>query len=175
MDTTLPMLKCSLSLTLQRFFPYAAHIMCPQPPGKPYIHYMEGDFVNFTIAESAADFNHVIANYLQPIKLLHPFVPQLPPARVTEDGIRVLPIIAFQVTLFANSGICIGSIYSHVVGDGKSFMHFMRSWTSVYRSGGDLTCLENSLPLINKDVIKDPGDLRVGWIEELLALGIILY
>ncbi|XWS63356.1 hypothetical protein CRYUN_Cryun06bG0089100 [Craigia yunnanensis] len=166
METTLPMLKRSLSLTLQRFFPYAANIMCPQPPGKPYIHYMEGDFVNFTVAECTADFNHVIANYPRSIKLLHPFVPQLPPARSTEDGIRVLPIIAFQVTVFPNSGICIGSTYCHVVGDGKSFMHFMRSWTSVYRSGGDLTCLGNSLPLINKDVIKDTGGIESVQLKE---------
>ncbi|XP_007043459.2 PREDICTED: coumaroyl-CoA:anthocyanidin 3-O-glucoside-6''-O-coumaroyltransferase 1 [Theobroma cacao] len=161
METTLPMLKCSLSLTLQHFFPYAANIMCPQPPGKPYIHYIDGDFVTFTVAESAADFNHVKANYPRDIKLLRPFVPQLPPARVAEDGIRVCPITAFQVTVFPNSGICIGSTYWHVVGDGKSFMHFMRSWTAVCRSGGDLTCLENSLPLINKDVIKDPGGIEL--------------
>ncbi|XVE92840.1 hypothetical protein REPUB_Repub01dG0137400 [Reevesia pubescens] len=161
METTLPLLKHSLSLTLQHFFPYAANIMCPQQPSKPYIHYMEGDFVNFTVAESAADFNHVIANYPRPIKLLHPFVPQLPPAHVTKDGTRVLPIIAFQVTVFPNSGICIASTYCHVVGDGKSFMHFMRSWTSVYRSGGDLTCLENSLPLMNRDMIKDPGGIEL--------------
>ncbi|XVE49832.1 hypothetical protein DITRI_Ditri01bG0113700 [Diplodiscus trichospermus] len=165
METTLPVLKRSLSLTLQRFFPYAANIMCPQPPGKPYIQYKEGDFVNFTVAESAANFNHVIANYPRPIKLLHPFVAKLPPARVTDDGIRVLPIIAFQVTVFPNSGICIGSTYCHVVGDGKSFMNFMRSWASVCRSGGDSTCLENSLPLINRDVIKDPRGLELGFLK----------
>ncbi|KAE8727397.1 HXXXD-type acyl-transferase family protein, putative isoform 2 [Hibiscus syriacus] len=39
-------------------------------------------------------------------------------------------------------------------------MHFVRSWTSVYRSGGDLTDLENSRPFINKDVIKDPDGLE---------------
>ncbi|MFQ6637319.1 hypothetical protein Gotur_013107 [Gossypium turneri] len=160
-ETTLPMLKRFLSLTLQHFFPYAANIMCPQPPGKPYIHYMEGDFVAFTVAESAADFNHVIANYPRPVKLLHPFVPQLPSEHVTEDGSRVLPILAFQVTVFPNFGICIGSTYCHAVGDGKSFMHLMRSWTSVYRSGGDLTCLENSLPFIKRDIIKDPGGIEL--------------
>ncbi|XVF66904.1 hypothetical protein PTKIN_Ptkin10aG0076900 [Pterospermum kingtungense] len=164
-ETTLPMLKSSLSLTLQRFFPYAANIMCPQPPGKPYLHYVEGDFISFIVAESAADFNHAIANYSRPVQLLHPFVPQLPPARLTEDGLRVLPTLAFQVTLFPNSGICIGSAYFHVVGDGSSFMHFMRSWTSVCRSGGDLTCLENSLPLINKDVIKDPSGLELAGLK----------
>ncbi|GMJ06440.1 hypothetical protein like AT1G03940 [Hibiscus trionum] len=160
-ETTLPLLKRSLSLTLQHFFPYAANVMCPQSPGKPYIHYTEGGgSVTFTVAESTADFDHVVADYPRDVKCLHPFVPQLPPAHVTEDGVRVLPTLAFQVTVFPNSGICIGSIYCHAVGDGKSFMHFMRSWTSVFRSGGDLACLENSLPLFNRDVIKDPFGLE---------------
>ncbi|KAK5776492.1 hypothetical protein PVK06_044451 [Gossypium arboreum] len=124
------------------------------------------DFVAFTVAESAADFNHVIANYPRPVNLLHPFVPQLPSEHVTEDGSRVLPILAFQVTVFPNFGICIGSTYCHAVGDGKSFMHLMRSWTSVYRSGGDLTCLENSLPFIKKDIIKDPGGIELVLLKD---------
>ncbi|EOX98508.1 HXXXD-type acyl-transferase family protein, putative [Theobroma cacao] len=155
-DTVLPLLKHSLSLTLQHFFPYAAKLMCPPPPGKPYLRYEDGDFVTFTVVESSADFNHVIANYPRDVKLLRPFAPQLPTVPVAEDGTRVLPVIAFQVTLFPNSGICIGSNYCHVVGDGKTFMHFMRSWSSVHRAGGgDLTCLEKSIPSWNKDVIKD--------------------
>ncbi|KAK6241622.1 hypothetical protein SCA6_007011 [Theobroma cacao] len=40
-------------------------------------------------------------------------------------------------------------------------MNFTRSWASVCRSGGDLTCLENSLPLNNKDVIKDPSGIAL--------------
>ncbi|KAL4385211.1 hypothetical protein GQ457_15G002750 [Hibiscus cannabinus] len=165
METTLPMLQRSLSLTLQHFYPFVANIMCPRSPGKPYIHYTEGDSIAFTVAESAADFNNVIADYPRSVKLLHPFVPQLASvARVTEEGVRVIPIIAIQVTVFPNSGICIGSTYCHAVGDGSSFMLFMRCWKSVCRSGCDLTCLENSLPLINRDVIKDPNGM------ELIAL-----
>ncbi|KAE8736394.1 HXXXD-type acyl-transferase family protein, putative isoform 2 [Hibiscus syriacus] len=167
METTLPMLKRSLSLTLQHFFPYAAHIMCPRSPDKPFIRYTEGDFVTFTVAESEEDFNHVVADYPRDVELLHPFVPQLPSEEVTEEGIRVLPILAFRVTVFPNSGICIGSTYCHAIGDGKSFMHFMRSWTSVCRSGatdGDLI-LENSLPMINKDVIKDPAGLELAYLK----------
>ncbi|GMI99672.1 hypothetical protein like AT1G03940 [Hibiscus trionum] len=165
METTLPMLLRSLSLTLQHFYPFAANIVCPRSPGKPYIYYTEGDFVTLTVAESAADFNHVIADYPRSIKLLRPFVPQLPSvARVTEDNVHVIPVIAFQITVFPNSGICIGSTYCHAVGDGNSFMQLMRCWTSVCRSGGDLTCVDISLPLINRDVIKDPNGM------ELIAL-----
>ncbi|KAE8664062.1 HXXXD-type acyl-transferase family protein, putative isoform 2 [Hibiscus syriacus] len=168
METTLPMLKRSLSLTLQHFFPYAANIMCPPSPGKPFIHYTDGDSVAFTVAESDKDFDHVVADYPRDVELLHPFVPQLPSEEVTEDGIRVLPVIALRVTVFPNSGICIGSTYHHTVGDGKSFMHFMRFWASGNRSGatdGDLIRLENSLPLINKDVVKDPAGLELAYLK----------
>ncbi|XVE93523.1 hypothetical protein REPUB_Repub01dG0202100 [Reevesia pubescens] len=156
MDTILPLLKHSLSLTLQHFFPFAANIICPPQPGKPYIHYKDGDSVTFMVVESTADFNHVIANYPRDVKLLHPFAPKLPMAPVTADGTRILPIITFQVTMFPNAGICIGSNYRHVGGDGRTFMHFMSLWTSVYRAGGNLGCLEKSLPMWNRDVIKDP-------------------
>ncbi|OMO77628.1 Transferase [Corchorus olitorius] len=163
MKTTLPTLKRSLSLALQYFFPYAANIMCPQQPGKPYIHYTDGDFVTLTVAEFAADFNHVVANHPRDIKLLHPFVPQLPPSRVAEDGSRVLPILAIQITVFPNSGVCIGTTYNHVVGDGKSFMHFMKSWASLNKSGrSDLT---HSPPLLNRDVIKVSDELELAYMR----------
>ena len=44
-------------------------------------------------------------------------------------------------------------------------MYFMRYWTSVYRAGGDLTCLEKSLPLWNKDVIKDPDGVETSLLK----------
>ncbi|OMO98901.1 Transferase [Corchorus olitorius] len=167
MENTLPTLKHSLSLALQNFFPYAANIMCPQQPGKPCIHYTDGDFVTFTIAESAADFNHVVANYPRDIKLLHPFVPQLPPSRVAEDGTRVLPVLAIQVTVFPDSGVCIGSTYNHIVGDGKSFMHFMSCWAASLNNSnsGDLTCLEHSPPSISRDVIKVSADMELRFLQ----------
>ncbi|KAE8662176.1 HXXXD-type acyl-transferase family protein, putative isoform 2 [Hibiscus syriacus] len=147
--------------------------MCPPLPGKPYIRYTEGDSVTFMAVESTTDFHHVVADYPRDVKLLHPFVPRLPSAHVTEDGIRVLPVLPIKITVFPNSGIFLGSTYCHAVGDGKSFMHFMRSWTSVCRSGGDLTDLENSLPLINKDVIKDPTptqDITAGKVRATFVL-----
>ncbi|OMO63396.1 Transferase [Corchorus olitorius] len=95
METIIPLLKHSLSLTLQHFFPYAAKLICPPPPGKPYIHYRDGDFVTFTVVESSADFNHIVANYPRDVKVLQPFAPKLLPTEA-EDGIRFLPIVAFQ-------------------------------------------------------------------------------
>ncbi|XP_022762489.1 coumaroyl-CoA:anthocyanidin 3-O-glucoside-6''-O-coumaroyltransferase 1-like [Durio zibethinus] len=159
MQTTLPIFKHSLSLTLQHFFPLAAKLMCPPPPLKPYILYTDGDSVPLIIAESTADVNHLKANYPRDIKLLHPFVSQLPPSTITSDGIRVLPIMAFKVTVFPNTGICIGMAHNHVAADGSAFMHFVRSWSSVCKSKGDLTFLDDvsRRPFHNRDAIKDPA------------------
>ncbi|GLT29803.1 hypothetical protein SLA2020_046470 [Shorea laevis] len=156
-ETTLPILKHSLSLTLQHFFPLAANIYCPPAPLKPDIRYIEGDSISFSVAECTKDFNHLKANYLRDVKLLHPFVPQLPVARSSSDGTHVFPIMALQVTVFPNFGICVGVTHCHMAADGISLMHFMRSWASVCKSKGELACLDStSLPSHNREVIKDP-------------------
>ncbi|OMO98820.1 Transferase [Corchorus olitorius] len=167
LQTTLPILKHSLSLTLQHFFPLAAKLMCPQPPLKPYILYNDGDSVSLTIAESTADVNHLKANYPRDIRLLHPFVSQLPSSStVAADGIRVLPIMALKVTVFPNAAICIGFAHCHVAADGSAFMHFVRSWSSVCKSNGDYSA--SLRPFHNRHEIKDPagcndGALKIYW------------
>ncbi|XVF01894.1 hypothetical protein REPUB_Repub04eG0128200 [Reevesia pubescens] len=159
MQTTLPNLKHSLSLTLQHFFPLAAKIMCPPPPLKPYILYTDGNSIPLIIAESAADFNHLKAYYPRDFKLLHPFASQLPPSTMSSDGIRVLPIMALKVTVFPNTGICIGMAHNHVAADGCAFMHFVRSWASQCKSKGGSTFLHDvsQRPVHNRDAIKDPA------------------
>lgn len=99
MQTTLPILKQSLSLALQHFFPLEAKIMCPPPPLKPYILHTDDDSVLFTVAESTADVKHLKADYPRDTKLLHPYAPQLPSSTTMSDGILVLPIMAFQVII----------------------------------------------------------------------------
>ncbi|XP_007043458.2 PREDICTED: coumaroyl-CoA:anthocyanidin 3-O-glucoside-6''-O-coumaroyltransferase 1 [Theobroma cacao] len=159
MQTTLPTLKQSLSLTLQHFFPLAAKLVCPPPPLEPNILYTDGDSVPLTIAESAADVNHIKANYARDIKLLHPFVSLLPPSTMSSHGIRVLPIMALKVTVFPNAAICIGMAHYHVAADGSAFMHFVRSWSSVCKSKGNSTCLDyvSQRPSHSRDAIKDPA------------------
>ncbi|MBA0772711.1 hypothetical protein Gotri_008044 [Gossypium trilobum] len=131
MQTTLPTLTQSLSLTLQHFFPLAAKLICPPPPLKPFILYSDGDSVPLIVAEfTGADVDHLTANYPRDFKLLHPFVPELPPSTMSSDGILVMPIMAIKVTVFPNTGVCIGMAHNHVAADGSAFMHFMRSWSS---------------------------------------------
>ncbi|TYJ29232.1 hypothetical protein E1A91_A06G057100v1 [Gossypium mustelinum] len=67
--------------------------------------------------------------------------------------------MAIQVTVFPNVGFSIGVGFSHVVTDGRSFGHFMKSWASIHRCEGDLACLDNYLPCFNRDLINDPVEL----------------
>ncbi|KAK8322292.1 hypothetical protein V6Z11_A12G161200 [Gossypium hirsutum] len=167
MQTTLPTLTQSLSLTLQHFFPLAAKLICPLPPLKPYILYSDGDSVPLIVAEfTGADVDHLTANYPRDFKLLHPFVPELPPSTMSSDGILVRPIMAVKVTVFPNTGVCIGMAHNHVAADGSAFMHFMRSWSSVCKSKGDSTFLDkvSRRPFYNRDALGDPD----GCNEEAL-------
>ncbi|KAJ4729914.1 putative Anthocyanin 5-aromatic acyltransferase [Melia azedarach] len=163
-EISLPRLKQSLALTLRHFFPFAANLICPPPPNEPYIFYKEGDSVPFTVAESDADFNHLITNHARDAEEFHSLVAKLPFACVSSDLTHVVPVMAVQVTVFPNSGISIGVTFIHVAADGSSFNHFMKSWTSIYKSGGgDLTSL--SLPYHNKDLIKDPDGLSSAFLK----------
>jgi hypothetical protein len=162
----LPTLKHSLSLTLRHFFPLAGNLVCPPRTHKLHILYTEGNSVPLTVAEAAGDFNHLIANYPRDVRELHPFVPQLPPTRVSSENTRVIPLMAMQVTVFPNEGICIGITFCHVAADGRAFHHFIKSWAAICRTGGDLSCLDRSPPFHDRAVIEDPNGLEHNFLED---------
>ncbi|KAB2024014.1 hypothetical protein ES319_D06G058900v1 [Gossypium barbadense] len=141
MQTTLPSLKTSLSLTLQRFFPFAGNLVFPAPPQIPYILYTQGDSVSFFVNESTADFSHLAGDHARHFQEFQLILPKL------------LPAIACKTS----SGISIGVSFCHVAGDGRTLAHFMKSWVSIQQSQGDLTCLNNPLPdFSSRDLIEDP-------------------
>jgi hypothetical protein len=86
---------------------------------------------------------------------------------VSSDDTRLIPLMATQVTVFPNEGICIGITFRHAAADGKAFHHFMKSWASICRTGGDLTCLDRSPPVHDRAVIKDPNGLDKNFMKEL--------
>jgi hypothetical protein len=63
-----PILKSSLSLTLQHFLPLAGKIVWPSESSQPIVRYTPNDGVSLLIAESDADFDRVIEK--SPPKLL---------------------------------------------------------------------------------------------------------
>ncbi|KAE8075834.1 hypothetical protein FH972_014521 [Carpinus fangiana] len=149
-----------------RFFPLAANLVCPPQTDKPHILYAEGNSVPFTVAEAAGDFNHLIANYPRDVRELHHFVAHLPPTHVSSDDTHLIPLMATQVTVFPNEGICIGITFRHAAADGRAFHHFMKSWASICRTGGDLTCLDRSPPFHDRAVIKDPNGHDKNFLKE---------
>ncbi|XP_058092123.1 phenolic glucoside malonyltransferase 2-like [Magnolia sinica] len=144
-NTLLPKLKHSLSLSLRLFFPLAGNLTRSPNNGEHEIRYVNGDSVSFTVAESDADFHLLMANHPRDVMELHPLVPQLPVSDPQNQ-----PLLALQVTIFPDSGICIGTCIHHAVADGSSSMHFMKSWASICQSGDE--SLIRSRPFYDRSV-----------------------
>ncbi|CAL5369803.1 unnamed protein product [Camellia sinensis] len=76
LDTVLPKLKHSLSLTLQHYLVLAGNLTWPPDSYKPIIQYVEGDdAVSLTITESKADFYHLSSYSFREVKEIHHFLP----------------------------------------------------------------------------------------------------
>ncbi|KAL7219086.1 hypothetical protein ACSBR2_012210 [Camellia fascicularis] len=153
--TLLSNLKHSLSLTLQNFFPLAGNLTTPPPPTKPHLIYTDSDSISFTVVESTADFNHLSGHHQRHVQEFHHLVPTLPPS-VSDSDPHVHPLLAVQVTLFSEYGICIGFTFLHVAADGRTFDNFLKSWASICRVGLD----PNPLPSYDRSVIKDPNGIE---------------
>ena len=164
METTLPNLKSSLSLTLQHFYPLAGNLLCPPPPEKPFVHCTGNDSVALTVLQSAADFKQLISNNPKHIKDLDCLVPELPYS-MDDDETFIFPLLAFQITVFPNHGLCIGITYCHVMDD-RSCGHFMKSWASICGKNGDMTFVENSPPLYDRKMIKDHEGLEAIFLRD---------
>ncbi|KAJ7981951.1 Anthocyanin 5-aromatic acyltransferase [Quillaja saponaria] len=169
MQTVLPFLTHSLSVTLQHFFPFASNLVCPPKPQKPYIHYVNGESsISFTVAEwSNANFNLLIADYPRDVKILHPFVSDLPSENTLEDGTVIVPLMSIQVTVLPNSGLGLCFTYHHVNTDGKGFLHFLKSWSSICRTRGEyMTLLQKDSPFYNREIIKDPDAIELNFLKQ---------
>ncbi|KAK7335527.1 hypothetical protein VNO80_27421 [Phaseolus coccineus] len=169
LQTALPILKHSLSLSLQHFFPFASNLIVPPQLHLSHIRYLHGDSLSFTVAESTADFTLLTSHSPQDVRNWHPLVPTLPSPRVEQDGVRVFPLMAIQVTVFPNSGFSICLTFNHLAGDGKSLHHFIKFWASLCKAKGDLASIQTSLslPSHERDKVKDPKGLKFIYFQEL--------
>ncbi|MED6173270.1 hypothetical protein PIB30_057749 [Stylosanthes scabra] len=174
-QNTLPTLKLSLSLTLQRFFPLAGNLICPPPPHEPFIRCTNQATVTFTIVESSSHFNHISSNDPKSVKDLDHLVPTLIGKATYDksDDTIVSPLVALQVTVFANRGLCIAITYCHVMDD-RSCGHFMKFWSSLCRiiSCGEI--LDSTLlkehyllpPCFDREILKDTNDLEAILLKD---------
>ncbi|KAG8386914.1 hypothetical protein BUALT_Bualt03G0198400 [Buddleja alternifolia] len=137
MDAIVPDLKTSLSLTLTHFLPFSGNIiihpLTSPARNNPILRYQAGDSVSFTVSESCADFNNFIGNHPRVSDKFYAFAPQLPPATHSEYSIAC-PVLALQVTLFPEQGLCIGFTTHHAVADASTVASFIQIWASINRS-----------------------------------------
>ncbi|RWR93054.1 LOW QUALITY PROTEIN: ATP-NAD kinase-like domain-containing protein [Cinnamomum micranthum f. kanehirae] len=160
LQSLLPNLKHSLSLTLQLFYPLSANLRLSPQTDEYEIHYVDGDSVSLTVAESTAEiFHQLVADKPKDTKGFHPLLPNLPTSS---------SLLASQVTLFPKAGISIGICFHHVAADGRSLTHFMKSWSSINKTG-DLSSIA-PLPSYNRAVIKDPGALKKMFTDQMAQI-----
>ncbi|KAI3444671.1 hypothetical protein Pfo_001336 [Paulownia fortunei] len=162
-NTIVPNLKKSLSLTLKHYFPLAGNLVYPLSSGMPVLRYRVGDSVSLTIAESnrVSDFYNLSGHQTREADEFYACVPQLPSA-ITESGSKIIPLLALQVTLFPETGMCIGITSNHVVGDASSISDFIKAWGWSTKFGGDEQFLAGkSKPFFDRSVIKDPSGLAI--------------
>ncbi|KAH7664617.1 Transferase protein [Dioscorea alata] len=150
-DSVLPALKSSLSTTLHRFYPLAGKFRCSdEDEGKLEFRYKEGDSVPFTVVEYDGDFDDVSGDHGRAVSKIRPLVSEL-----REDLYEDMPLLAVQVTVFPNKGFVIGVKISHIACDGRSFIHFVRSWAAVCRAESSA----ESLPSFDRTMFKFPEKL----------------
>ncbi|MED6213122.1 hypothetical protein PIB30_090178 [Stylosanthes scabra] len=173
LQSVVPTLKHSLSLTLQHFYPFAGNIVVPPQPNNilPHILYSNGDSVPFTVAESNQDFKSFVDHAPTDLRDINLLVPVFPSPRTTQDGAKLLPLLAVQITVLPNYGFSVCIAFNHVVADGRALHHFIKFWASVCKSRGeDMDSIQESLqlPLHNRDaIIKDSKGLKFVFLEEL--------
>jgi len=161
LESIIPSLKQSLSLSLKYYYPFAGNLIFPPNSGKPEIRYLERDSASLIFAESSSDFIHLTGKQTRDTTEFLSFLPQLPPESMSHDTL-VVPISSFQVTLFPDSGICVGLHLRHAIGDGSSVVKsFLKTWASITKAGGDATFLSGEfVPYYDRTCLRDPESLQ---------------
>ncbi|XP_057796562.1 anthocyanidin 3-O-glucoside 6''-O-acyltransferase-like [Salvia miltiorrhiza] len=159
LETIVPKLKQSLSLSLKHFFPLSGHVVYPSSPEEmPIFQYLSGDSVPVTVAESSDDFDDLVGDRAQSADKLYSFIPRLPPI-VEESDRKLLKVLAVQATLFPGRGVCIGITTHHCVSDAPSFLGFLTSWSAISRGDGDEEFVSKHgelLPVFDRSLINYP-------------------
>lgn len=167
LSDTIPLLKHSLSLTLQHFFPFSANLVLPSLTTKPAIVSTSADFVTFTAAESSADFHRLIGNHPRDVHEFYSFVPELPTG-VADVETDVLPLLSVKVTIMPMYGLCIGLAYHYAVADGRTFNNFIKTWASLSRSTGSRFSGKLVSVSYDRTVIIDRNGLEETFLKEWL-------
>ncbi|XP_058766822.1 phenolic glucoside malonyltransferase 1-like [Vicia villosa] len=167
-----PILKSSLSLTLQHFLPLAGKIIWPLDSSKPYIQFNSNDDdygVSLLMAESNSDFNHLIQNSTKVTSSSRSFIP------VLESTDLFASIVSIQITLFPRNGFSIGISTHHAVLDGKSSTMFVKAWAylckNIIETKESPILLPELEPLLDRESMKDrdglSDTLTKNWVNAI--------
>ncbi|XP_039137490.1 phenolic glucoside malonyltransferase 2-like [Dioscorea cayenensis subsp. rotundata] len=163
-NSIVPSLTSSLSLTLHHFYPLAGKLIRHSPNSNDFaIHCKHGDSVSFTVAESLADFQALSSNHPLPFNEVYTLVPILD--KFSDDS---KPLLSLQVTFFPNAGISIGIAFHHIAGDGSVFGHFLKSWALSCSSLGSVPLLQPP-PVFDKSLVKDPHGCYSLFLQQLFS------
>ncbi|KAK3409136.1 hypothetical protein EUGRSUZ_J01263 [Eucalyptus grandis] len=103
--------------------------------------------------------------------LFHPLVPSLPPISDSSSDAPV-PVFAAQVTVFPNSGLCLGLACHHVVADARTFNLFLKAWASLSLQLSSppphppLRGFFGTPPYYDRTVLRDPRGLLHRFLFE---------
>ncbi|KAL7158567.1 hypothetical protein ABFS83_02G152500 [Erythranthe nasuta] len=163
-DTIIPQMTKSLSLTLKHYFPLAGNLIYPlnSSDALPVLRYRPGDSVPLTFSESVrvSDFDYLSGHQSREADDFYAYAPHLLD-KITEpnsDDI-IIPLLSLQVTLFPETGICIGIACNHVATDARSIFDFVKAWASITKLGGSDSSFAG--PSLDRSLIKDPHGLTI--------------
>lgn len=160
LQSILPQIKQSLTQTLAHFLPLAGKIVHPFSSGCPYARFCDGDSVQLTVAECDFDFAELTGSHPRVSDDFYACVPHLPAAEESSDD-YVFPVLALQITLFPDRGVCLGFTNHHAIGDASSVVRFIKAWAAVSKHGGDAELIgdDSMLPVFDRVAVADPGGL----------------
>lgn len=166
-SSCLPVLKSSLSVVLQSFFPFAGNIrLIPGTIDRYEIHYKEGDSVVFVAAESD-DHHEVFGDGPREMSKLKKLVPPL--SKNESDDLQ--PVLAIQATIFPCHGVVIGITVNHSTCDGNGSVNFMRTWATICRVSNSVMTHAPAQPVVDRSIIPDrDGSLYTTFVKNLLRI-----
>ncbi|KAJ8617416.1 hypothetical protein MRB53_013602 [Persea americana] len=167
-NTTVHLLKKSLSQALLHFFPLAGrlktHHSSSSPPSSSSSMYV---FIDCN--DAGAEFIHAAADVTVSDILDPTDVPQIVKSFFSLNGAlnydgHSIPLLAVQVTELID-GVFIGCSMNHSVVDGTSFWHFFNAWSEIARRGEGSDCI-SAPPVLQRwfgDL--DPSLVRLPFSE----------
>ncbi|KAK1287833.1 hypothetical protein QJS10_CPB19g01437 [Acorus calamus] len=123
-------LKESLSKALKHFHPLSGRLSW-SPDSKRFeiIYDAQSPSTTFIEAECEEDFGLLVKADVHNARVYEELAPPL----YNED--KAMEVLSIQFTRFGGGGLVIGVSMHHVLGDGRSYYSFIKSWAEICRTG----------------------------------------